>query len=161
MMAQVSTSVHNEASAMTVSIHSWQVYCNSCYLQSLSHNGGAVSGAQVLQNSRFLPWQSMQSHRLNSQARSPAAGGCQGCQDQSIYCTVVLTNTVTVGVAGTLRLVGTGIGGVLGYLVMLRTGLATRCAPSSSPVQGRHRQPLCTFASPCFCFFWLGESWDH
>ena len=28
---------------------------------------------------------------------------------------------------GTLRLVGTGLGGVLGYLVMLRSGLATRC----------------------------------
>ena len=28
--------------------------------------------------------------------------------------------------AGTLRLVGTGIGGVLGYLVMLRSSLATR-----------------------------------
>ena len=29
------------------------------------------------------------------------------------------------GCAGTLRLVGTGIGGALGYLIMLRTGLAT------------------------------------
>lgn len=67
----------------------------------------------------------------------------QACQDQSIYCTLALSNTVTVGVAGALRLVGTGIGGVLGFLVMLRTGLATRCAPSLFPcLQGGREQPL-------------------
>ena len=77
MMAQVSTSVHNEASAMTVSIHSWQVYCNSCYLQSLSHNGGAVSGAQVLQNSRFLPWQHAESQTQFS-SQEPCSRGMPG-----------------------------------------------------------------------------------
>jgi len=100
-MRQVFTCVHNKASAMTVSIHCWQFYCTSCYLQSLSHHGGAVSGARVLQNSRFQPWQSMQNHRLNSQVRSPAVAGfstssgrCQECQDQSLCNTVALTNTV-------------------------------------------------------------------
>lgn len=42
--------------------------------------------------------------------------------------------------AGTLRLIGTGIGGVLGYLIMLRTGLATA--------------PIALAALIC-CYTWL------
>ena len=60
-------------------------------------------------------------------------------------------NTVTVGVAGTLRLVGTGIGGVLGYLVMLRTGLAARCAPASSPVCRAALVHICKPLHLTFC----------
>ena len=77
----------------------------------------------------------------------------RAAQDHSIYYTVVLMKVVTVGVAGALRLVGTGIGGVLGYLVMLRTGLATRCAPSACPVcRAGTSSPCAHLQVPAFFF---------
>ncbi len=70
-----------------------------------------------------------------------------------------MMNTVTVGVAGALRLVGTGIGGVLGYLVMLRTNLATRCAPSSSPsCRAGTGSPCAHFQAPAFVFVCAQDS---
>jgi len=76
---------------------------------------------------------------------------------------VALMNTVTVTVAGALRLVGTGIGGVLGYLVMLCTGLATRCAPASSPIcTAGTDSPCAHLQAPAFVFvFAQRESWEH
>ncbi len=58
--------------------------------------------------------------------------------------------------AGTLRLVGTGIGGVLGYLVMLRTGLATRYRHFCCHAQQHHRAPYDVVTRPhgsvCSCY---------
>ena len=120
---------------MTVSVHHWlhqlllAVTVTRCRCPKLSRTAGSCHGKACRITDSMLC------------VRSPAAGGfrtssarCQECQDHSICYPVALMNVVTVGVAGALRLVGTGIGGVLGYLVMLRTGLATRCAPSACPV---------------------------
>lgn len=153
---------------MTVSIHCWQFYCTSCYLQSLSHHGGAVSHARVLQNSRFQPWQSMQNHRLNSQVRSPAVAGfstssgrCQECQDQSLCNTVALTTLSccccrSPAAGGHWHRRCAGLSGHAAHWL----GYQVRSFFSPVCTLGWHGQPLCTFTSPCFCIY-PGESWKH
>lgn len=85
---------------------------------------------------------------LNIQWKMPGVSGSKPLQysgaDQHCH----------VAVAGALRLVGTGIGGVLGYLVMLRTGLATRCAPSSpqSALWDGMGSPCAHLQAPAFVF---------
>ena len=145
---------------MTVSVHHWlhqlllAVTVTRCRCPKLSRTAGSCHGKACRITDSMLC------------VRSPAAGGfrtssarCQECQDHSICYAVALMNVVTAGVAGALRLVGTGIGGVLGYLVMLRTGLATRCAPSACPVcRAGTSSPSAHLQAPAFVFLFAQKS---